>query len=46
MTAGRLLTPADQSAKHYVELMIAKHPNHDLARGASRDGLSREFLAR
>jgi protein TonB len=45
MTAGRLLTPADQSAKHYVELMIAKHPNHELTQSA-RERLSREFLAR
>jgi TonB family protein len=45
MTAGRLLTPAEQSAKRYVEQMVAKHPNHDLTRGA-RDRLSHEFLAR
>ena len=45
MTAGRLLTPADQSAKHYVEIMLAKHASHDLTR-ASRDRLSHEFLAR
>ena len=45
MTAGRLLTPADQSAKRYAEQMIAKHPNHDLTR-AARDRLSQEFLAR
>jgi len=45
MTAGRLLTPAEQSAKRYLELMIAKHANHDLTR-AARDRLSREFLAR
>ena len=45
MTAGRLLTPADQSAKHYVELMIAKHASHDLTH-AARDRLSHEFLAR
>ena len=45
MTAGRLLTPTDQSAKHYLELMIAKHANHDLTR-AARDRLSHEFLAR
>jgi protein TonB len=45
MTAGRLLTPTDQSAKRYVEQMISKHPNHDLTRSA-RDRLSHEFLAR
>ena len=45
MTAGRLLTPTDQSAKRYAEQMIAKHPNHELAR-AARDRLSHEFLAR
>jgi TonB family protein len=45
MTAGRLLTPSDQSAKHYVELMVAKHANDERTR-AARDRLSREFLAR
>ncbi|HUO67801.1 MAG TPA: energy transducer TonB [Gammaproteobacteria bacterium] len=45
MTAGRLLTPPDQSAKRYVEQMISKHPTHDLTR-AARDRLSHEFLAR
>jgi protein TonB len=45
MTAGRLLTPSEQSAKHYVEQMVAKHPTHELTRGA-RDRLSHEFLAR
>ena len=45
MTAGRLLTPADQSAKRYVEQMISKHPSHDLTH-AARDRLTHEFLAR
>jgi TonB family protein len=45
MTAGRLLAPTEQSAKRYVEQMVAKHPNHDLTR-AARDRLSHEFLAR
>jgi protein TonB len=45
MTAGRLLAPTDQSAKRYVEQMIAKHPSHELTR-AARDRLSHEFLAR
>jgi TonB family protein len=45
MTAGRLLTPADQSAKHYAEQMISRHPNHDLTH-AARERLSHEFLAR
>src|SRR5262245_54872731 len=45
MAAGRLLTPAEQSAKRYVEQMVAKNPNHDLTH-AARDRLSHEFLAR
>ena len=45
MTAGRLLTPSDQSAKRFAEQMISKHPNHELTR-AARDRLSHEFLAR
>jgi len=45
MTAGRLLTPSEQSAKRYAEQMIAKHPNDERTR-AARDRLSHEFLAR
>jgi TonB family protein len=45
MAASRLLTPADQSAKHFVEVLAAANPNHDLTRKA-RERLSREFLSR
>jgi TonB family protein len=45
MAASRLLTPADQSAKHFVEVLVDENPNHDLTRKA-RDRLSREFLSR
>ena len=45
MAASRLLTPADQSAKHFVEVLVAANPNHDLTRKA-RERLSREFLSR
>jgi TonB family protein len=45
MAASRLLTPADQSAKHFVEVLVDTNPNHDLTRKA-RERLSREFLSR
>jgi TonB family protein len=45
MAASRLLTPADQSAKHFVEVLVHANPNHDLTRKA-RERLSREFLSR
>ena len=45
MAAGRLLTPAADSAKHYVEVLGTKHAGSDATRTA-RDRLSREFLAR
>jgi protein TonB len=45
MAAGRLLTPAADSAKHYVEVLSSKHPDNDVTRSA-RDRLSHEFLAR
>ncbi len=45
MAAGRLLTPADQSAKHFVEVLVDADPNHDVTRTA-RERLSREFLSR
>jgi len=45
MAASRLLTPVDRSAKHFVEVLVAANPNHDLTRKA-RERLSREFLSR
>lgn len=45
MAASRLLTPVDQSAKHYIEVLTAANPNHDVTRKASQR-LSTEFLAR
>jgi TonB family protein len=45
MAASRLLTPADQSAKHFVEVLVDENPSHDLTRKA-RERLSREFLSR
>ena len=45
MAAGRLLTPAADSAKHYVEVLSTKHAGSDATR-AARDRLSHEFLAR
>ncbi len=45
MAASRLLTPAEQSAKHFVEVLVAANPNHDLTRKA-RERLSNEFLSR
>jgi len=45
MAASRLLTPSDQSAKHFVEVLVAKSPNHETTKRA-RDRLSREFLSR
>jgi protein TonB len=45
MAASRLLTPADQSAKHFVEVLGNTNPNHDVTRKA-RERLSHEFLSR
>jgi TonB family protein len=45
MSSSRLLTPADRSAKHFVAVLAAAGPNHDLTRGA-RERLSAEFLSR
>jgi protein TonB len=45
MSSSRLLTPADRSAKHFVAVLTAAGPNHDLTRGA-RERLSAEFLSR
>lgn len=45
MAEGRLLTPADQSAKHYVDVMTQAGADHELTVKA-RTGLSQEFLSR
>jgi protein TonB len=45
MAASRLLTPVDQSAKHYVEVLTSTNANHELTRKA-RQTLSNEFLSR
>jgi TonB family protein len=45
MAAGRLLTPADQSAKHYVGVLFNADRTHDLTQRA-RETLSQEFLSR
>ncbi len=42
---SRLLTPAGDSAKHYLTLLNAADPNHERTR-AARDRLSKEFLSR
>jgi TonB family protein len=42
---GRLLTPSDQSAKHYVEVMTKADADHELT-GKARIALSQEFLSR
>ena len=45
LAEGRLLTPADQSAKHYVGVLNRLSVDHELSKGA-RSALSLEFLAR
>jgi TonB family protein len=45
MAEGRLLTPAEQSAKHYVGVLNRTNVDHELAKGA-RTALSFEFLSR
>lgn len=45
MAASRLLTPTDQSAKHFVEILIAINPNHEATRRAQQR-LTSEFLSR
>jgi TonB family protein len=45
LAEGRLLTPADQSAKHYVGVLNRLNVDHDLSKGA-RATLSLEFLSR
>ena len=45
MAASRLLTPTDQSAKHFVEILIAINPGHEATRRAQQR-LTSEFLSR
>jgi TonB family protein len=45
MAESKLLTPADESAKHFVEVLVAKAPNHELTKRA-RDRLGSELLSR
>jgi protein TonB len=45
LAEGRLLTPADQSAKHYVGVLNRLNVDHDLSKRA-RSTLSVEFLSR
>jgi TonB family protein len=45
LAEGRLLTPADQSAKHYVGVMNGLNVDHELSKGA-RTALSLELLSR
>jgi protein TonB len=45
LAEGRLLTPADQSAKHYVGVLNRLNVDHDLSKRA-RSTLSAEFLSR
>jgi TonB family protein len=45
MAGNRLLTPADSSARHFVEQMVAEKPDHELAL-ADRDLLTTEMLSR
>lgn len=45
MAANRLLTPLDQSAKHYANRLFALDPDH-VNTQLARERLSREFLSR
>jgi TonB family protein len=45
LAEGRLLTPTEQSAKHYVGVLNRLNVDHQLAKGA-RTALSLEFLSR
>jgi TonB family protein len=45
LAANRILTPPNDNARHYIELMIAAAPNHAQTR-ADRDLLVTELLAR
>jgi TonB family protein len=45
MSAGRLLTPVDTSAKHYLSVLVATNRDSELTQRA-RQSLSRELLSR
>jgi len=45
LAEGRLLTPTEQSAKHYVDVLNRLNVDHDLSKRA-RSTLSSEFLSR
>jgi periplasmic protein TonB len=45
MSASRLLTPAEQSAKHFVGVLMKANPDHELTQKA-RARLVAEFLSR
>ncbi len=45
LAEGRLLTPSEQSAKHYVGVLNRLNVDHELTKGA-RTALSLEFLSR
>jgi protein TonB len=45
MAEGRLLTPSEQSAKHFVGVLNQANPQHELTQRA-RATLSQEFLSR
>ena len=45
MSASRLLTPAEQSAKHFVAVLTEANPDHELTQKA-RARLAAEFLSR
>jgi TonB family protein len=45
MAAGRLLTPPDKSAKHFLNVLVTANRDHALTQRA-RDTLSRELLSR
>jgi TonB family protein len=45
LAEGRLLTPSEQSAKHYVGVLNRLNVDHELSKGA-RTALSMEFLSR
>jgi TonB family protein len=45
LAAGRLLTPMEQSAKHYLGVLNRANADHEFAQRA-RAGLSQEFLSR
>jgi TonB family protein len=45
MVAGRLLTPINESAKHYLGVLVATNPTHELTEHAGAT-LEKEFLSR